>query len=74
MGKFDHIFLFKKVGGEWDSNLGILCTEEGGGVQVALALVAAEAVLVEEAMLGRNLLGLEDSAFAANPGKKVKFD
>ena len=50
------------------SNLGILCTEEGGGVQVALALVAAEAVLVEEAVLRRNLLSLENSALAADQG------
>ncbi len=37
---------------------------EGGGIEVAVALVAAEAVLVEEAVLRWNLLGLEHLALA----------
>ncbi len=37
---------------------------KGGGVEVAVALVAAEAVLVEEAVLRWNLLGLEHLALA----------
>ncbi len=37
---------------------------EGGSVEVAVALVAAEAVLVEEAVLRWNLLGLEHLALA----------
>jgi hypothetical protein len=37
---------------------------EGGGVEVAVALVAAEAVLVEEAVLRWNLFGLEHLALA----------
>jgi hypothetical protein len=37
---------------------------KGGGVEVAVALVAAEAVLVEEAVLRWNLFGLEHLALA----------
>ena len=37
---------------------------ESGGIEVAVTLVAAEAVLVEEAGLRRNLFGLEHSALA----------
>jgi len=56
-------------------HLGILGTEEGGGIQVAVALVAAEAVLVEEAMLGWDLLCLEHTALAPNAciGRIVSF-
>ncbi len=44
--------------------LGVWSAVEGGGIEVAMALVAAEAILVEEAVLRRNLLGLEHSALA----------
>ncbi len=37
---------------------------KGGGVEVAVALVAAEAVLVEETVLRWNLLGLKHLALA----------
>ena len=37
---------------------------EGGGVEVAVALVAAEAVLVEETVLRWNLFGLKHLSLA----------
>ena len=42
----------------------VWCTVEGGGIQVAVALVAAQAVLVEQATLGGSLLSLENFALA----------
>ena len=44
--------------------------EEGGGIEVGVALVAAQAVLVEKAVLRGNLFGLEHAAFAAETSLK----
>ncbi len=53
-------------------NFAIGAVEEARGVQIALALVTRETVLVDEAAFGHDLFGLEDFAVAANAGLGVR--